>query len=613
MPQHPTARSAIYHPTTPLRLGMNALDRSSHLCFLYRTREECAEIAKAFVEVGVARREKCLCVVQKGLETSFSESLRTPGTGVGRTSGAAGVEVTTMERAGFAAGGRASFHTLDFWREGVRGARSEGYSRLRGLIQVDRPLADVAARARWIDYENGLTQVFERWGGTILCLYKRTAHPADFVRDALCAHAFVAHQGVIARNAFYVPPQEHRARDRARRETDRILSSVVRVAVTERDEVGKNSQQLCRYCDYLTAAEEIAQMGTWAWNSTTGELFWSRQHFQLFGLDPARDRVCYARFFASVHPEDRADIELKFQEAVRLGKDFDGEYRIVLRNGSVRCIHSRANPIFGKSNDLTEYVGTVSDVTERRKHEESLGHMQAQLAQSSQAAALHQLIAAIAHEVNQPLAAVITNAGAVRRWLAGARPLVDKARRGLDSIVSDGNRASEVIARVRGLIRSTDARHSSLSLNSSIREVLAFVRTELQRNRIVVRMNLANDLPPVSADQVQIQQVLINLITNAIEAMSTIVKRPRLLTIATVADICGAVCSVTDSGVGLSRRSVERVFQPFYTTKPRGMGIGLAISRTIIEAHGGHLRAEGKRGRGATFRFNVPFGRARMG
>ncbi|HEV7445949.1 MAG TPA: ATP-binding protein, partial [Steroidobacteraceae bacterium] len=225
----------------------------------------------------------------------------------------------------------------------------------------------------------------------------------------------------------------------------------------------------------------------------------------------------------------------------------------------------------------------------------------------SRAITLGQLMATIAHEVNQPLAALVANAGAALRWLAGDPPRIDKARQALTRIARDANRASNVIARIRALIGGTDVQRSPLDLNSIVQEVIALVRSELRRNNITVRAHLDENLRQVRCDRVQMQQVLLNLIVNAIEAMVTVVTQPKLLAIATVADVAGVMVSVKDSGVGLDQLVLERVFEPFYTTKPRGMGIGLAISRAIIEAHGGRIWAVPNEASGTTFRFRLPF------
>jgi PAS domain S-box-containing protein len=598
---------------TPLR---SALEAAGHVCSLYNTPDEYLDVLKEFVEVGLARGEKCLCLVSRGSEESFRQSLRAASSAIAGAMDVRAVDVKTLEDAYLVYEKRFTQQVLGFWRSLVEQALVAGYSGLRGLIQADRALGDAAVLAHWLDYESRLTQVLTQSGGTMLCLYNRRVHPAEFVREALRAHAMVAHRGRVGENTFHVPPAEHAAPDRANREVDRMLTSLcdgwgheVASLAQELKERERKEQQLRRRMDYLTLGQKITRTGSWAWSPSTGDLFWSREHFRVFGLCPFGTDVTHDLFFRMVHPEERVQVEREFLAAVRTGADFDLEYRIVCPDGTVKCVHSRAHPVFGASGELTEYVGTVADITERRHGEESLSSMQSELARASRAITLGQLMVSIAHEVNQPLTALIANAGAGLRWLAGDKPRIGRARQALTRIARDGSRAGEVIARIRALVRRADAERNPLDLNLLIEDVIALLKTELRKNKIVVRTGLAEKLPSVWGDRVQLQQVLLNLIINAIEAMSAMT-RQRLLYIATMSDSGGVSVSVKDRGVGLDNEALERVFEPFYTTKPQGMGIGLAISRSIVETHGGLLWATRNRGPGATFKLRLPSARA---
>jgi PAS domain S-box-containing protein len=369
----------------------------------------------------------------------------------------------------------------------------------------------------------------------------------------------------------------------------------------------REQDRLRRQMEHFALGQKFTRTGSWAWNPASAELFWSREHFRIFGLDPENNKVSYHVFFRMIHTDERVSVEGAFQEAVRTGCDFDAEYRVVRPDGQVRYVHSRAYPVFGESGELVEYVGTAADITEQRQGEDTLGSMQAELARASRAMTLGQLMATLAHEVNQPLAALVANAGAAVRWLAGDPPRLDKAGQALTRIARDANRASSVIARIRALVGGTDVQRIPLNLNPIVQEVIVLVRTELRRHNITVRAQLDENVRLVRCDRVQMQQVLLNLIVNAIEAMVAVVTRPKLLAIATVAEAAGVIVSVEDSGTGLDELVLERVFEPFYTTKPRGMGIGLAICRTIVEAHGGRIWAVPNEASGTTFRFRLPF------
>jgi len=250
---------------------------------------------------------------------------------------------------------------------------------------------------------------------------------------------------------------------------------------------------------------------------------------------------------------------------------------------------------------------TSHDVTARKQAEEALRRMQEELAHVSRALTMGEMAASIAHEVNQPLSAVVINGNACLRWLAGDSPNLDEARDAARCIVRDGKRASDVLARIRSFLKGEGAEKTRLDLNEGIREVVALAQAEVRKNGVTLRMELARDLPPVRGDRVQLQQVVLNLILNAVEAMSAVEDRPRELVIRTQSGELDPVrVTVQDSGRGLDPESTKRLFDAFYTTKPGGMGMGLSICRSIVESHGGRLRAAPNDGPGATFSFTLP-------
>ena len=245
-------------------------------------------------------------------------------------------------------------------------------------------------------------------------------------------------------------------------------------------------------------------------------------------------------------------------------------------------------------------------LTERKRADEALREAQVELAHVTRVTTLGELAAAIAHEINQPLAAVITNGSACLRWLAGTTPNLNEARQAVGRIIRDGNRAGDVIAKIRALLRKTSTEKEPVDMNETIREVVALAQGEVQRNGVTLRAELEGDVPPVRGDRVQLQQVVLNLIMNGIEAMSAVGDRPRELIISTQSgEIDQVHVTVQDSGIGLDPKSMERIFDAFYTTKSEGMGMGLAISRSIVENHDGRLWAVPNDGPGATFQFTL--------
>jgi len=287
----------------------------------------------------------------------------------------------------------------------------------------------------------------------------------------------------------------------------------------------------------------------------------------------------------------------------------DLEYRRVDPMGAPIYIRTSGKPFFDANGTFLGYRGVSTDVTAivRAEHaEQALREAQAELAHVTRLTSMGELTTTIAHEINQPLAAILANAEACRSWLDRAPPDLAAARRSVEWIVDDGNRTSEVIRRVRALSKKDDIESGPLDINVVLREALPLVSRELASQNVAVRMELAPDLPLISGDRVQLQQVIINLVLNAIEAMQSVTDRPRELLIRSAQDERGVVVTVTDCGVGFAEENVERMFSPFFTTKPSGMGLGLSICRSIVESHGGRLSVVRKEGPGATFQFTLP-------
>ncbi|MDQ8727561.1 PAS domain S-box protein [Bradyrhizobium sp. LHD-71] len=355
---------------------------------------------------------------------------------------------------------------------------------------------------------------------------------------------------------------------------------------------------------FLAEGQHLARMGNLSWNVTSGDIVWSEQLYRIFEFEPGTV-VTLDRIATRVHPEDMPQMADMVGRAQRGESDFEYQHRIVLPDQSVKYLHLIAHRARDRVDEI-EYIGAVLDITQRRVSEEALEKLRSELAQVTRIMSLGALTASIAHEVNQPLAGIITNASTCLRMLAADPPNVEGARETTRRTIRDGKRAADVIARLRALFGKRAVTVEPVDLNDAAREVIMLSSGDLQRNRVMLHTELADQLPPVGGDRVQLQQVIMNLLRNAADAMSAVNDRPRRMLVRTARDEDGVRLSVRDAGIGFGPEGTERLFDAFYTTKSDGMGIGLSVSRSIIERHNGRLWAQVNDGPGVTFSFSIP-------
>jgi PAS domain S-box-containing protein len=362
---------------------------------------------------------------------------------------------------------------------------------------------------------------------------------------------------------------------------------------------------------YLSEAQRLTSTGSWAWNAADRQsVYWSQENYRLFGFDPKvgipPDQVFYER----IHPEDRNRVRQEvFVERPEQGCDFDVEFRINLPDGAIRHVRSTGHPVRDVSGDVVEYVGTSIDITDRKqaeKERERLQQAHAELARVNRTTTLGELTASLAHEVNQPIAAALTNAKTCLRWLTRDHPDLEEAREAASRIAKDATRAADIISRIRLLFKKSASHHDVIDVNEIIRETIVLLRSEAMPGNVSIQSELASDLPHVMGDRVQVQQVLMNLMINGIDAMKEVDGVRELAVKSQTTDKAEVMVSVSDIGVGLPPQQADQIFNAFFTTKPHGTGMGLRISRSIIESHGGRLWAADNFPCGATFCFTLP-------
>ena len=370
----------------------------------------------------------------------------------------------------------------------------------------------------------------------------------------------------------------------------------------------KAEEALRRSQAYLAEAQRLSNSGAFAFNSEKS-LYWSEQLYKIWGFDPHDEIPGRDVWWQRLHPDDRERTRQELQEAVRGKQDFTMEYRIVLPDGTLKHLRTIGHPSYTAAGDFIEAVGTTLDVTERKRAQDEhlrLRELEADLAHLNRLSIMGELTASLAHEILHPIATARNNARAGMRFLAMDPPNLNEVEDALACVVRDADRAKDIVARIRDHIRKKPPQKERFDINAAITEVIVMARNVVDMNRVSVRTRFREPMPLLWGDRVQVQQVILNLLLNAVEAMSS-TKEPRHLTISTdFSEPDGLLVEVRDSGPGLAQDQLQNIFKAFYTTKADGIGMGLSICQSIIDAHGGRLWAEPNHPRGAVFRLALP-------
>jgi two-component system, LuxR family, sensor kinase FixL len=393
--------------------------------------------------------------------------------------------------------------------------------------------------------------------------------------------------------------------DRSATDPDRdaIIARLQEQLAAERQARGLAEELLRETHAAMIKHQQIGRMGDFRYNTRTGESRGSLECYKLFGFDPGLGVIEFSTWTDKIHPDDKPRVVKTLTDAISALAPIQFEYRILL-DSQTRYMRCEGQPDFEHVGDVM-YYGVLTDVTERRAVEESLRRAESELAASLRLASMGELAGSIVHEINQPLAAIATSADACRRWIAAGPNHTERALISLERVIAESKRATAVIAGLKSLIRDSKPTIGRLDVEQAMREVASLVMSELARKRVLLETRFPQDLPAALGDKVQVQQVIMNLVRNAIDAMHEVTHR-RVLTIGVIPTAGELVLFVADNGVGVASELIPKLFDALYTTKPGGLGLGLAIARRIAATHGGRLWVDTGEGHGATFHLSLP-------
>lgn len=363
-------------------------------------------------------------------------------------------------------------------------------------------------------------------------------------------------------------------------------------------------EQLRRSEAYLSEAQRLSRTGSFGWQVSTDEILWSEQTYQIFGYDDSA-KPSLKLVIDRTHPDDRNRVRQLLKQVSTDGGSFDTKHRLLMPDGGVKYLHVVAHAM-RDSSGIVEFIGAVTDITPAKKADESLRKAQADLAHVNRVTTMGELAASLAHEVSQPITGASINAHACLRYLKRDQPDPDGASQAASRMIRDVNRAADIISRIRSFFRKGAPTQEPIDVNEVIQEMVVLLSNEVTQHSISVRTELAASLPLVVGDRVQLQQVLMNLMINSIDAMKSVEGVRQLTLNSELSDDGQLLVSVHDTGFGFPVGQADQIFAAFFTTKSYGTGMGLSISRSIVESHGGRLWAINNSGPGACFKFTLP-------
>jgi PAS domain S-box-containing protein len=595
--------------TTPLIAALEQLGPHDHFCSIYESPQEHYAVAIPFIRIGLERGEKCIYIADDGAVGDVRQAMQSEGIDVDRAIASKALVLATKDQTYLEHG---SFHPdwmFTFWKETTQLALSEGFSAVRATGETEWVLRGARGLERWMEYESRLTHTLSVSNCSALCQYNRRLFPPEVILDVIRTHPMVVYGSTVCRNLYYVPPEEFLGANQTAREVERLLTNirerervdnVLREQLTERKraeeelreseeqwrDVFENNPTMYFMVEAAGTVLSVNPFGAEQLGYTVTELVGQ----PVLSVFPAPDREVFQRNIASCLEQ--------------LGQAKSWEARKVRKDGTVILVRETAKAVPRVNGPIV--LIACEDITEQRRAAEALRQSQADLAHVSRMTTMGELTASLAHEVNQPITAAVINANSCVRWLAGDTPNIEEARDAAIRSAKDGTRAAEIISRIRLLFEKGALERELVDVNEVIREMIVLLRGEATGYSVSIRTDLAPDLPQLMADRVQLQQVLMNLMLNGIDAMKEVDGARELIVKSRPTENEQLVVSLSDTGVGLPPDQADQIFDAFFTTKLHGTGMGLSLSRSIVESHGGHLWADRNSPRGATFHLTLP-------
>jgi PAS domain S-box-containing protein len=580
----------------------------THFCLFYETKADLLETLVSYCKAGLEDEEFCLWVVAEPLTgRDATLALKRAVPDLDQYLADRSIEIVAARDWYLQDGTFDLNRVISGWNEKLARASARGYAGVR--VTGDTAWLEKKDWKDFCEYEESLNQAIAGQRLTVLCTYPLAACGASEILDVVRTHQFAVtkrrgtwdvietagHKQAKAEIKRLNEELEERVLERTSQLMALNTELTHEVLQRQRAEAALQRSEV-----YLAEAQRISHTGSFGWDVSSGEIFWSEETFRIFEYDqsaqPTEELV-----FRRTHPEDRALVRQSIDRAIQGRTAFDFEHRLLMPDGSIKYVRVVGHPVITEGSGDVKFIGAITDVTDRERSRQA----QADLAHINRVTTMGELTASLAHEIKQPISAAVTDARTCLRWLARDEPDVAEASAAASRLVKDVTRAADIIARISSLFKKDAPQRELVDVNELVREMIVLLRSETNRYSISIRTELAEDLPNVMADRVQLQQVFMNLMLNAFDAMKQTADESEL-TIKSERGDGQLLISVSDTGVGLPPAQADQIFRAFFTTKDNGTGMGLPISRSIIESHGGRLWSSGTSGRGATLQFTLP-------